>query len=255
MKRREISYHQRPWAIAHRGDSSTCPENTNAAFRAALAAKVDAIELDVRLSRDGVPFVCHDAHGARFGGTRKSFRTMTIHDIQSMDIGSWKNKRFRHERLMTLQDVLALTQKITVCIELKATAGRGSAAYHRRLVAAVISTIQQSRAQSRVMLLCFNASVLHLCAQLAPAIPRVRNCERLPRNHALWMKQQSQCTSVCFDRRLVSPDLVSLAHHHGLKVFSYSANNASVARHLIRCQVDGILSDKPGWLVPYLRSL
>ena len=48
-------------AIAHRGDPVTAVENTMPAFEAALAAGADMIELDVRLSRDGVPIVIHDA--------------------------------------------------------------------------------------------------------------------------------------------------------------------------------------------------
>ena len=47
--------------IAHRGASAEQPENTMAAFRRAVELGADAIELDVRLSRDGVPMVVHDA--------------------------------------------------------------------------------------------------------------------------------------------------------------------------------------------------
>lgn len=52
-------------AIAHRGDPVTEVENTMPAFEAALAAGADMVELDVRLSRDGVPIVIHDADLAR----------------------------------------------------------------------------------------------------------------------------------------------------------------------------------------------
>lgn len=52
-------------AIAHRGDPVTAVENTMPAFEAALAAGADMVELDVRLSRDGVPIVIHDGDLAR----------------------------------------------------------------------------------------------------------------------------------------------------------------------------------------------
>ena len=55
-------------AIAHRGHSSALPENTLAAFDQALAAGVDLIEVDLRLSRDGVAVCFHDADLARMAG-------------------------------------------------------------------------------------------------------------------------------------------------------------------------------------------
>jgi glycerophosphoryl diester phosphodiesterase len=47
--------------IAHRGASGSAPENTIAAFERAVRQGADAIELDVRLTADGVPVVLHDA--------------------------------------------------------------------------------------------------------------------------------------------------------------------------------------------------
>ena len=50
----------RPLIMAHRGFRGVAPENTMAAFRAAVAAGADGIELDVHLTRDGVPVILHD---------------------------------------------------------------------------------------------------------------------------------------------------------------------------------------------------
>src|SRR5258708_24500986 len=51
----------RPLVFAHRGASALAPENTLAAFDAGLTHGADGLELDVRLSRDGVAVVHHDA--------------------------------------------------------------------------------------------------------------------------------------------------------------------------------------------------
>jgi glycerophosphoryl diester phosphodiesterase len=45
--------------VAHRGVTTNAPENTLAAFEDAVSLKVDAIEIDVRLTSDGVPIVYH----------------------------------------------------------------------------------------------------------------------------------------------------------------------------------------------------
>jgi len=52
---------ERPLIFAHRGGAKLAPENTLAAFDRGLEAGADGLELDVRLSRDGLPVVSHDA--------------------------------------------------------------------------------------------------------------------------------------------------------------------------------------------------
>ncbi len=254
MKQRAEKVTDQPWAIAHRGDSASYPENTRSSFRSALAAKVNAIELDVRLSRDGVPLICHDANLSRYGGSRQSLRMMTAKQACAVDGGRWKSLEFSGQTLMTLSEVLRLCRDVVVCIELKATAGRGATSYHGKLVKAVIAVVKKERAQHRVQFLCFHSGVLRLCARFAPDIPRVRNCERLPHDYAAWLKLQQGCVAVCFDRRLVTVNVVAAAQAVGLLVFSYSANDKNAADHLLRCCVDGILSDRSGWLMSYLRK-
>jgi glycerophosphoryl diester phosphodiesterase len=123
------------------------------------------------------------------------------------------------------------------------------------LVKAVISVVQQARAQQRVRLLCFHPGVLRLCARYAPTIPRVRNCERLPRDYGPWLKRQVGNSAICFDKKLITVNRVAAAQELGFDVFAYSANHKNDADHLLRCGINGILSDRPGWLVSYLRNL
>ncbi|MBI5082455.1 MAG: hypothetical protein HZB17_14315 [Chloroflexi bacterium] len=53
-------YPHTPQIIAHRGASAAAPENTLAAFNLAVEFGADAVELDVDMTRDGVPIVIHD---------------------------------------------------------------------------------------------------------------------------------------------------------------------------------------------------
>jgi glycerophosphoryl diester phosphodiesterase len=243
-----------PLIIAHRGDSADYPENTRAAFSAALAAKVDGIELDVRLSADGVPLICHDETLARFGGTTRSLRKLSAAEICAVDVGSWKHPRFADERVPTLDEVLLQCRRTMLCIELKATGGRGRTPYHRRLVRSVVAAITKQRATERVRILCFDGGVLAEVARVAPQLLRVRNCARLPRNLTRWLADQPGLHAACFDRRIVTPAVVATCHAQGVQVFSWSANDAPAADRLRRLGVDEILSDRPGWLVRHLRS-
>lgn len=243
-----------PLIVAHRGDSADHPENTSAAFAAALAAKVDGIELDVRLSRDGIPLICHDHSLARVGGTTRSLRTLSAAQIRAVDVGSWKHARFADERIPTLDETLSQCRRTALFIELKATGGRGRTPYHRRLVRTVVAAITRHGAAKRVRILCFDGGVLAEVARVAPYLLRVRNCERLPRNPARWLADQPGLHAACFDRRILSRAVVDTCHAHGVQVFSWSANDAPSADSLCRLGVDAILSDRPGWLVRHLRS-
>lgn len=244
----------RPLVIGHRGDCWNYPENTRAAFRAALAAGVDGIELDVRLSRDGVPLICHDATLARFGGSTRSLRQRLACDLAICDVGRWKDVSFAGETVPTLAEVLTLCRDVTLFIELKAVGGIGASAYHRRLVRAVCGVIATQRAWQRVLILCFNGAVLDLVAAADPRLRRVRNCERLPGDFTAWLRRQPGLHAVCFDRRILTAGAVQACHAHGRTVFAYSANAAPVVDRLARLGVDGILSDRPDWLAAYLRS-
>src|SRR5215216_1412155 len=77
-----------PLIIAHRGASAVAPENTLAAFEAAIAAGADGIEFDVRLSRDGVPVVIHDDTLYRTAGVRGRVADMSVDQLNQFEVPS-----------------------------------------------------------------------------------------------------------------------------------------------------------------------
>jgi glycerophosphoryl diester phosphodiesterase len=242
-----------PIAVAHRGDSAGCPENTTAAFDAAVAAGVDGIELDLRPTADGV-VVCHDATLARLRGGRRPLARRRLADLAQVDIGSWFAPRFAGERLLTLDELLRrYTPKVELLIELKAAAGPFSRRRNRRLVTETVAAIVRAGVIQRVYILCFSAKLLAEVARLEPRLRLVRNCSFPPRRLAPWLRRQPRLHAVDFDRRRLSPRLVEACHAAGLQVFCWSSNDAAAADRAAACGVDGILSDRPAWLVEHLR--
>lgn len=75
-----------PEVIAHRGDSAHAPENTLRAFRRAMESGADRIELDVRLSADGVPFVLHDSDLTRLTGHAGRASNLTIDQLTTFQV-------------------------------------------------------------------------------------------------------------------------------------------------------------------------
>lgn len=93
--------------VAHRGWSGRAPENTMAAFRMALdAPDVKWIELDVQLSKDGVPVIIHDYNLRRTTNGRGEVRDWTAAELASLDAGSWFSPKFKGESIPTLDEVL-----------------------------------------------------------------------------------------------------------------------------------------------------
>ncbi|MSP48752.1 MAG: hypothetical protein EXQ95_05425 [Alphaproteobacteria bacterium] len=93
--------------IAHRGFSAAHVENSLEAFEAAIAAGADAIETDVRLSRDGVPVCSHDPDLKRLRG-----RSESVADLDAAEL--------EREGVLTLSTVLmAARGRIKVMLDLK----------------------------------------------------------------------------------------------------------------------------------------
>lgn len=70
--------------IAHRGASTYAPENTLPAFKKAIEQESDAIELDVRLTKDGVPVICHDATINRTSNGKGYIHKLTIKQLKNL---------------------------------------------------------------------------------------------------------------------------------------------------------------------------
>jgi glycerophosphoryl diester phosphodiesterase len=99
-----------PLILGHRGASALAPENTLSAFSRAVSEGADGIEFDVRLSRDGVPVVIHDATLKRTGLIDRCVSELTAAELQKVDVGSWFSERtqatsFAGEKLPTLAQV------------------------------------------------------------------------------------------------------------------------------------------------------
>lgn len=100
--------------IAHRGHSAGHPENSTAAFNAAIACGADLIETDVRLTRDGVAVCCHDPDLQRFSG-----RPLAVADLERDELAAAMAACGR--TLLTLDAVLAIAYGRTrVMLDVKA---------------------------------------------------------------------------------------------------------------------------------------
>ena len=108
-----MSYQPSKWPqiIAHRGDSGLAPENTWPAIERAIEIGVDMVEVDVRMTKDGVPVLLHFERLEHTTTGSGLLADHTWEEIQRLDAGAWKDPEFAGERVLSLEDVLDLTRE------------------------------------------------------------------------------------------------------------------------------------------------
>lgn len=154
----------RPRLVAHRGASHDAPENTLAAFRRAWDAGVECVELDVHLSRDGVPVVIHDPDTKRTTGRPGRVADQTLAELRALDAGAWKAAAFTGERIPTLAEALAtIPAGRTMFVEIKS--GPETAA----VIAKVVR--EATPANARIALQGFDPAALRVLADALPDAP------------------------------------------------------------------------------------
>ena len=160
-------YPHTPQIIAHRGASAAAPENTLAAFNLAIEFGADAVELDVDMTRDGVPIVIHDDTVDRTTNGHGAAANLTLSEIKQLDAGSWKDSKYADERIPTLEEVFeAIAKKIWINVELKKMSLKDNG-----LEEAVVRLIQKMNLRDRVILSSFNPFAIRKVKQIDPSIP------------------------------------------------------------------------------------
>ena len=154
----------RPRIVAHRGASHDAPENTLAAFRRAWDAGVECVELDVHLSRDGVPVIIHDADTKRTTGKPGKVAEQTLAELRALDAGSWKSAAFAGEKIPTLAEALAtIPAGRTMFVEVKTGP---------ETVPAVAKVIREATPPgAKIALQAFDAAALKVFAAELPDAP------------------------------------------------------------------------------------
>ncbi len=155
--------------VAHRGFSGIAPENTLAAIRLAMKIpEVQGIEIDVQLSRDGVPVVIHDFTLGRTTNGSGTVREHTLSELKRLDAGRWKARAFTGERIPTLDEVLEEVRgRLRVNIELKTNKQT-----YAGLASAAVEAVRRCEMEEQVYFTSFEPGALIEARQNAPHIPR-----------------------------------------------------------------------------------
>jgi glycerophosphoryl diester phosphodiesterase len=224
----------RRFTIAHRGGSKLRPENTMAAFDHAVELGVDAIELDVHLSRDGHAVVIHDPTLQRTTEGAGAVADFTAEELARFNVP-------------TLKSVLERHREMPFMIELKQESPE--------MVRATAKAVDESHAGERVSFGSFSQTALTLLRatgwvmtsasvpEVTSALIRSKCFLRPARNRAYQLFQIPEVTKA--GTRVVSPRFVKLARAAGLPVQVWVVDEGEDVRRLLSWGVTGFISDRP----------
>ncbi|HNQ90609.1 MAG TPA: glycerophosphodiester phosphodiesterase family protein [Verrucomicrobiota bacterium] len=256
---------KRPLVIGHRGYPALAPENTLPSFEFALAAGADLVELDYYHASDGIPVVIHDADLDRTTDAKTRWQAQKIRtesrsstDLQTLDAGSWYNRRYAGTRIPLLNEALDLIQKKGVTlIERKAGDPR-----------ALVELLHQRQWINQLVVQSFDWEYLREFHRLEPrqilgalgppgSVGGRKLTDEEKALSQAWVDQVRAlgATIVVWNRQVTQP-AVDYAHSLGLKVWAYTINEAPLANTLWDAGVDGIITDNPAviWRARALRQ-
>lgn len=236
------------FVAAHRGDRATAPENTLPAIEAAFASGFEFLEVDVRMSADGVPVLIHDETVDRTTDGTGEVADLTFEQLRALDAGSWFDPAFAGTPIPTFYEFAAALAgaRQKALVEIK---GHWSRAELRT----VVEAIYLRGVQNRVVFASFSTRTIANLAEIAPAIPRVVIKRDLPEDPVELVQRHGAIALITTPDALEGdPEAVVRLHAAGLGVLVYTLNTQRRWSEALAFGVDGIITDRPsaldGWI-------
>ncbi len=225
----------RPFLWAHRGASSCAPENTLAAFAAAVEAGADGLELDIHLSRDGVPVVIHDETLKRTTDGSGVVARMTRLQLRQLDAGSWFSAEFAGEQIPSLETVLQLfAGKLRLNLELK----------EFRAGMAVLDLLNHYP-NADIVVSSFNYELLRRLRVKDEQLPLAVLLDTGPWRPVVQIAKDVSACAFHPSLRRVNRLLLAACKQAELPVSVWTVDKPLVARSLVRMGVSGLFTNDP----------
>ncbi len=221
--------------IAHRGASADAPENTLAAMELAITQGADWVELDVQETRDGEVVVIHDSDLKKIGASGLKVFESSLAELQSVDIGSWKDPSFSDQRVPTLQQVLALCKdRINIVIELKYYGKE------ERLEERVVKLVEDAGMQDQIVVMSLSYPGIQKMKSLRPEWS-----VGLLASVAIGDITRLEADFFAINATFASRALIKHVHKQNRKVMVWTVNDPISMSAMMSKGVDGIITDKP----------
>ncbi|MFE4264685.1 glycerophosphodiester phosphodiesterase [Streptomyces sp. NPDC056883] len=211
-------------AVGHRGDPYRVRENTLPSIRSAFDRGADAVEIDVRMTRDGVPVLLHDEDLQRLWG----------HDVRLEDVTAPQLKELTDGGVPTLRDALMAAGAGRVMVDLPGATAE--------TVRTVVGQVRECGARDRTYYCAGPATMLAVRAADPGAEIALTWTTLAPPRRVLIDAVAPTWLNYRFG--LVGPELVDALHRDGLLVSAWTPDTKRAMRALIRAGVDSVTTNR-----------
>lgn len=256
---------------AHRGFRACRPENTQSAFAASIG-RCHFIEIDVQVSRDGIPVVIHDPSLSRttdalsrmqeIGVNSLRVSSWNIDQLQQLDAGAWfleadpfttlaggqvarsEIEGLPPQRILSLEELLnwALHRKMPVNIEIK---HQHKIVFDQHIVSMVLDVIHRTGAAPMVLISSFNHDYLFQCKSLAPHISiGVLQDEQHPPDLVAYLKAIG-AAAYHPDDGITTRDMIRTLRSAGIGINVYTVNDRKRQQELFAFGATAVFTDYP----------
>jgi len=227
-----------PLVIGHRGAPLAAPENSLASFLAAQKLGADAVELDLRITADGVIVIFHDAHLGRMTNGEGPLFARTLAELQSLRLVEPHTgaRGYGDECIPTLEELLQATHgQLPLLLELK-----DWRFLQRRYAAQLVALLDRYGAPARTAVISFHR----------PLVQALRAVRRdLPIGHITLFdpapRPGVQLMGPFWPLLLLNPAYVAWAHRMGCLVAPLDTEPEKRMRYYRWLGVDAVLADDP----------
>ncbi|MCX5122181.1 glycerophosphodiester phosphodiesterase [Streptomyces sp. NBC_00193] len=211
-------------AVGHRGDPYRVRENTLPSIRSAFDRGADAVEIDVRMTRDGVPVLLHDEDLQRLWG----------HDVRLEDVTAPQLKELTDGGIPTLRDALMAAGAGRIMVDLPGATAE--------TVRTVVGQVRECGARDRTYYCAGPATMLAVRAADPGAEIALTWTTLAPPRRVLIDAVAPTWLNYRFG--LVGPELVDALHRDGLLVSAWTPDTKRAMRALIRAGVDSVTTNR-----------
>jgi glycerophosphoryl diester phosphodiesterase len=217
------------------------PENTLTAFRVGYAHGYRMVELDAKLSADGIAFLLHDNTLDRTTNAKGRADALNWRQLSLLDAGTWHSRAYAGEPLATLAAVARWSRAhdVAVNIEIKPTLGR-----ERETGAAIALDAAMLWAGAAIppLLSSFSDVTLEAAREAVPELPRAFLTDDLP---ADWRDLTARigCIAIDIEGVLLTRERIDEFHRAGLRVVTWTVNDPARAAELLAWGVDTLITD------------
>lgn len=230
-----IEHIRRQEVTAHRGSSIHYPENTMSAFKAAKEEGADWIELDVQQTKDGKIIVIHDTNFKRTAGVNKHTWELTYEEIEKLDVGIFKDKKFKGEKVPLLEEVIqfAKDNNIKLNIELKPTG------HEKNFEKTVVDIINENSFSENCV----------VTSQVYEVLKNVKNYDsHIDTVYVMSLAygditELKEADHFSIEATSVTEKLVNKVHKEGKELYVWTVNTEDSIRKMISLKVDNIITD------------